>query len=106
MTRPTSSASDGIAVLKASTMEAEYQTKRPLARPAGVSFNPEGRGLRRFLLLSLLCRRTGVLALGGGVALDELDHGHRSGIAEAEARLQDAQVAAGALGVARAEGGE
>ena len=42
------------------------------ARPAGVSFNPWDRGLRRFLLLGRLGRRTGVLALGSSVALDEV----------------------------------
>src|SRR6185312_1762008 len=63
-------------------------------------------GLRRLLLLRLLGRGAGVLALGGGVALDELDHGHRRHVAEAVAGLQDAQVAAVAAGVARAQRGE
>src|SRR5258707_6995199 len=40
MTRPTSSPSESIAVLKVSTMDAEYQTKRPSVRPTGASFNP------------------------------------------------------------------
>jgi hypothetical protein len=40
MTRPTSSPSESVAVLKVSTMDAEYQTNRPPVRPAGASFNP------------------------------------------------------------------
>ena len=40
MTRPTSSPSESIAVLNVSTMDAQYQTKRPPVRPAGASFNP------------------------------------------------------------------
>ena len=40
---PTSSPSESIAVLKVSTMDAEYQTKRPPVRPAGASFNPRER---------------------------------------------------------------
>jgi hypothetical protein len=39
MTRPTSSPSEDIAVLKLSTMDAQYQTKRLPVRPAG-AFNP------------------------------------------------------------------
>src|SRR3954468_17511603 len=79
--------------------------KRPVSGP-GVRCLGVGKGLGRFLLLRLLGRGAAVLALGGGVALDELDHRHRRHVAEAEAGLEDAQIAAAAARVARAERGE
>src|SRR5882724_9860939 len=51
---------------------------------------PTALRCRRFLLLG----RTGVLALGIDVAVDEFDHGHRRVVTVAEARLDDAGVAA------------
>src|SRR3954463_15981162 len=81
------------------------QSKTP-GRWTGRFVLVSGKGLRRFLLLRLLGRGAAVLALGGGVALDELDHGHRRHVTEAEAGLEDAQVAAVAGGVARAQRGE
>jgi hypothetical protein len=51
MTRTTSSPSESIAVLKVSTMDAQYQTKRPPVRPAGASFNP-WEGLTPYLNLA------------------------------------------------------
>src|SRR5690606_22597997 len=47
--------------------------------------------------------RTGALALGGDVAVDEFDDRHRRVVAVAEAGLQHADVAAVPVGVARAE---
>src|SRR5690606_11372156 len=77
---------------------------------------PENRGRFMFKTGSLgLCRfgfvvlgegRAGILALGIDVAIDEFDHGQRGIVAIAEAGLEDAQVAAIALLVARAENGE
>ena len=49
--------------------------------------------------------RTAVLALGRGVALDELDHRHRGGVAEAEARLQHAQCSRRCAGCSAGERG-
>src|SRR6185312_4404192 len=49
--------------------------------------------------------RTRILALGLGIAIDQLDHRHRRGIAMAEACLVDAAIAAGALAVALGERG-
>src|SRR6185295_8608209 len=45
-------------------------------------------------------RRAGILALGVGVAIDQLDHRHRRLVAIAEARLEHAGIAAGARGIA------
>src|SRR5712671_3501194 len=103
--RSASSRSDGTAFLNVKAMVESSPNEN--ARSMTGRFVWFGSGaLRRFLLLGRLGRRTGVLALGGGVALDELDHRHRRGVTEAETRLQDAQVAAVALGVARPQRGE
>src|ERR1700751_1964556 len=58
-------------------------------------------GLRRFRFLRL--DRPGILALGIDVAVDELDHRHRGVVAVAEARLDDAGVAALSVLVAGGE---
>ncbi len=50
--------------------------------------------------------RTGILAAGLDVAIDELDHGHRGVVTLAEAGLHDAAIAARTALVARAEHGE
>src|SRR5690242_14084082 len=50
--------------------------------------------------------RTRVEALGGGVAIDQLDDGHGRVVAIAEARLEDADVAAIAVLVTRADDAE
>src|SRR5690606_36726826 len=58
----------------------------------------------RLVLASLpLLHRPGILALGGLVAINELDHRHRGVVAIAEAGLEDADVAAVALLVAGAK---
>src|SRR5215469_16584746 len=54
-------------------------------------------------LLGLLGLRPGIEALGGLVAIHELDHGDRCGITIAEAGLEHAGIAAVALLVAGAE---
>ncbi len=78
-----------------------------------VTFRPSAKGLARALpqfisargslcsfglarLVGALRPRAGAVggALGRGVAIDELDHGHRGVVAVAEARLHDAQIAA------------
>src|SRR3546814_8366744 len=46
-------------------------------------------------------RRAGVLTLGVRIAIDQLDHSHRGGIAIAETRLQDPGISPVALGIAR-----
>src|SRR5438309_906642 len=68
---------------------------------APLSENPLPVGLRR--LGCLFLHRTGVLALGIDVAIDELDHGHRGVVAVAEAGLDDAGVATLAILVAGRE---
>ena len=67
--------------------------------PKGAVFNPYLPGGLRRLGFRLL-HRTGVLALGIDVAIDEFDHGHRGVVAVAEAGLDDAGVAALAVLVA------
>src|SRR5207248_9541105 len=68
---------------------------------APLSRNLMPTGLRRLGFLGL--DRTGVLALGVDVAIDELDHGHWGVVAVAEAGLDDAGVAALAVLVAGRE---
>src|SRR5215472_15835880 len=64
---------------------------------------PCGPLIAAIRLRGLLFDRTGVLALGIDVAIDELDHRERRAVAIAEARLHDAGIAAVALLVARAD---
>src|SRR5262249_21310639 len=64
---------------------------------------PSGRCRRRLGLGLLLGDGTGILALRLDVAIDELDHRDRRGIAVAKARLEHAGVAAVAVLVAGAE---
>ena len=45
--------------------------------------------------------RSGIQALGRDIAIDELDHRHRRVVAEPEARLEHAHIAARPLGIAR-----
>src|SRR6185437_9590867 len=63
-------------------------------------------GALAWVLLEAVDGRAGVLALFGRVAVDELDHRHGGVVAVAEARLQDADVAAVAVGVAGSQHGE
>src|SRR5215210_650709 len=66
-----------------------------ISRPSGARLRCRAlRGLR-------LLRRAGILAPGLFVAVDELDHRHRGVVAEAEAGLEHAAIAAAALLVAR-----
>src|SRR5580765_1021169 len=58
---------------------------------------------RLFVVVARHLHRAGFLALGGDVAVDEFDHRHRRRIAVAEARLEHADVAALALGIARGQ---
>ena len=52
------------------------------------------RSSGRFGFLALVLRRAEILALGLGIAVDQLDHRHRRGVAVAEAGLDDAAIAA------------
>src|SRR5213080_3820037 len=56
-----------------------------------------------FLFVGLDLDRAGILALGVGVAVDELDDRHRRVVAIAEPVLDDAGVAASAAGIALGE---
>src|SRR5215475_5851048 len=75
-----------------------HLTNKKAALEAPLSKSISERSLRRlgFRLLD----RTGILALGIDVAVDELDHGHRRVVAVAEAGLDDARVTALAVLVA------
>src|SRR3954463_3361564 len=53
------------------------------------------------LELFLIHHRSGILALGADVAVDELDHRDRGSIRRTDARLDDARVAAVAVSVSR-----
>ena len=62
--------------------------------------------LRCFGFVVAALNRAAVEALGVDVAVDELDHRQRGVVAVAEAGLQDADIAALTVLVARAEDGE
>ena len=62
-----------------------------------------GHAAAVFVLGRLLLHRPGIEALGGLVAIDELDHRHRRVVAVAEAGLEHAGIAAVALLVAGAQ---
>src|SRR5215211_5196591 len=85
------------------TVYAPPQNQRAAARlPFDIDARRAGlrcRALRRLRLL----RRAGILAPRLFVAVDELDHRHRGVVAEAEAGLEHAAIAAAALLVARSE---
>src|SRR6187399_2384830 len=61
---------------------------------------PVMRLLCRFGLVVRFRPRTGVLTLGGFVALDQFDQRHRGVVAVAEAGLDDARIAARTVGIA------
>ncbi len=78
----------------------------PTAPPLHNSSRAKPR-LRGFGFLGLLLRgRAGIRALGGGIAVHELDDRHRGGIAVAEAGLQHAGVAARTTLVAVGQNGQ
>src|SRR5690606_28343323 len=86
----------------------EAARRRPLSIRSGWRGLPphassSGRG---FLALGLLRHRARILALGLGIAVDQLDHRHLGRIAVAEPGLDDPAIAAGPLLVALCEGRE
>src|SRR5580704_4651282 len=78
-------------------------TKKGAARPLLVVRSRPGKSRRRGRLGVRRLHRSGILALGLDVAIDELDHRDRRVVAVAEARLHDAQIAAVTLLVAWAD---
>src|SRR3954470_20518220 len=72
-----------------------------MRRPATKS--PGHAGALWNFLLARLRSISSLIARGGARTIDELDVRHRRGIADAEAALQDARVAALALAITRAE---
>src|SRR5215216_2497708 len=86
-------------------MQVECRRSQTKGQPRGCPSNSESAGFLGCGALGAfrLLRRPGVLAAGVLVAVDELDHRHRGVVAEAEAGLEHAGVAAAPRLVARAE---
>src|SRR5216683_2821463 len=93
-------------VVHAATRASSSATARERRRRSLTRLERVTSGRRGLFRLRGSLDRAGIEALGVGIAVDQLDHGHRRGVAVAEASLEYAGVAAAALLVALGESGE